>query len=251
MNNIVKSFEKSQRKKLIAFITGGDPSVEMTKKIIIALAEAGVDIIEIGVPFSDPSAEGPVIERANIRGLASKTTVNHLFDMVKDVRTNIDIPILFATYGNLIFAYGKEKFMKNCAKVGIDGVVVPDVPHEEMGEFKDAANAYGIIQISTIAPTSTSRIESIVKGAQGFLYCTLPDAEKGGAILDAVANRLPCIIEADFETPTEKQRQILNQAAGILIKESLVSCIETHGDGAIDELINHVKTVRAWLDLDI
>ncbi|MCL2108225.1 MAG: tryptophan synthase subunit alpha [Oscillospiraceae bacterium] len=142
------------KKAFIAFITGGDPDIETTEKLIIEMADCGVDIIEIGIPFSDPVAEGIVIQQADERALAGGCTLDKLFEMVGRVRLKISIPLLFMTYINPIFVYGKEKFLQNCAACGIDGVIVPDLPFEERGELADDCIKYNVAQISMVAPTS-------------------------------------------------------------------------------------------------
>jgi len=169
MNRITRAFE--HRKAFIAFITGGDPDMETTEKLIVAMAESGVDVIEIGIPFSDPVAEGIVIQEADERALANGCTVDKLFDMVGRVREKVDAPLLFMSYINPIYVYGKERFIAKCSHCGIDGVIVPDLPYEEHDELSTECAKYGITQISLIAPTSGERIETIAKDAAGFIYC--------------------------------------------------------------------------------
>ena len=155
MTRIAKAFEN--KKAFIAFVTGGDPDIETTEKLIPKMAEAGADLIEIGIPFSDPIAEGVVIQEADVRALKAGTTTDSLFDMVKRVRTKTDIPLVFMTYMNPVYTYGTERFMKKCAECGIDGVIIPDVPFEEKDEVSGACNEAGIDLISMIAPTSKER----------------------------------------------------------------------------------------------
>ncbi|MCL1990391.1 MAG: tryptophan synthase subunit alpha [Defluviitaleaceae bacterium] len=256
MNRIAQAFDQQGKKALIAFITGGDPNIEMTKQLIIAMAHAGVDLIEIGIPFSDPAAEGPVIERANIRGLASGTTVNHLFDMVKEVRKTVQIPILLMTYANLIFAYGKEKFMQNCQIAGIDGLIVPDLPLEEMGEFKATCGEYGVQQISMLAPTSTGRIEKIVEQAEGFLYCVSSLGVTGmrsslettiGDLIEKVDGKLPCAIGFGVSTP-EQAKAMAQLADGVIIGSAIVALIEAHGEASVAPVTAFIQAVRKELD---
>jgi len=257
MNRIAQAFDRDENKKLIAFITGGDPNIEMTRKLIIEMVRAGVDIIEIGIPFSDPAAEGPIIERANMRGIASGTTVNHLFEMVRDLRKTIQIPILFMTYANLIYAYGKEKFMKNCALAGIDGIIVPDLPLEEMGEFKSVGRQYNILQISMLAPTSTERIEKIVSDAEGFLYCVSSLGVTGmrsalevtiGDLIEKVDRKLPCAIGFGISTPVQA-REMSKLADDVIIGSAIVNLIEEHGEDAASPVAAFIKAVRKELDL--
>ncbi|MDE7207389.1 MAG: tryptophan synthase subunit alpha, partial [Lachnospiraceae bacterium] len=169
MSRIKSAFEN--KKAFIAFVTGGDPDLETTEALIPQMAEAGADLIEIGIPFSDPIAEGIVIQEADERALKAQTTTDKLFDMVKRVREKVEIPLVFMTYINPVYTYGTERFMKKCAECGIDGVIIPDVPFEERGEVIDICEAQGIALISMIAPTSKERIHMIAKEAKGFLYC--------------------------------------------------------------------------------
>ena len=157
-------------KAFIPFVTGGDPDLETTKKLLIAMEEAGADLIEIGLPFSDPVAEGVVIQEANERALRGGCTTDRLFDMVKEARETVKVPMVFLTYVNPIFTYGKEKFMKRCVECGIQGLIVPDLPYEEKQEISGVCEAYGVDLISLIAPTSRERIAMIAREARGFLY---------------------------------------------------------------------------------
>ncbi|MCR5609331.1 MAG: tryptophan synthase subunit alpha [Lachnospiraceae bacterium] len=169
MSRIKEAFEN--KKAFIAFLTGGDPDIETTENLIIAMANEGVSLIEIGIPFSDPIAEGPVIQEADERALSAGTTTDKLFDMVKRVRTKTNVPLVFMTYINPVYVYGKDKFFKNCSEAGIDGVIVPDVPFEEKGELQPFCTKYGVELVSMIAPTSKDRVQVIAKDAEGFLYC--------------------------------------------------------------------------------
>ena len=169
MNRISKAFEKN--KAFIAFVTGGDPDLDTTEALIPQMAQAGADLIEIGIPFSDPIAEGVVIQAADERALKAGTTTDKLFDMVRRVRKKTEVPLVFMTYINPIYTYGAEKFMKRCVECGIDGIIVPDVPFEEREEISAICESAGIKLISMIAPTSKERICMIAKQAKGFLYC--------------------------------------------------------------------------------
>ncbi|MCL1950170.1 MAG: tryptophan synthase subunit alpha [Turicibacter sp.] len=258
MNRIVKAFQDNRRKKLIGFLTGGDPDLATTKELILEMAASGMDIIEIGIPFSDPAAEGPIIERANIRGIASRTTVDHLFEMVAELRKELQIPILFMTYANLIFAYGKERFMKNCEASGIDGIIVPDLPLEEMGEFKEACQKHGVIQISMLAPTSTARIEKIVAEAEGFLYCVSSLGVTGmrenlatsiAPLIEKIGSVVPCAIGFGISTP--KQAKEMSQLAdGVIIGSAIVAIIEKHGKKSPGPMGEFIKEIRKEMDTD-
>jgi len=161
----------AKRKAFIPFITAGDPSLAFTKELVLKMAEAGADLIELGVPFSDPIAEGPVIQGADNRALAGGTTTDKIFDLVKDIRQVCSVPMALMTYINPVFTYGAAKFMENCRKTGVDAVIVPDAPYEERGELLPFCLANDITYISMIAPSSKERISMIAKEAQGFIYC--------------------------------------------------------------------------------
>ena len=166
---ITEAFEKG--KAFIPFITCGDPSLEVTEQLVYAMEEAGADLIELGIPFSDPTAEGPVIQRANVRALSGGVTTDKVFDMVVKIRKNSSVPMVFMTYANVVFSYGTERFIKTAAEIGMDGLILPDVPFEEKEEFDSVCKKHGIDLISLIAPTSHERIAQIAKDAEGFVYC--------------------------------------------------------------------------------
>ena len=167
MSNIKKAFENG--KAFIAFITCGDPDLETTKKAVLEACNNGADLIELGIPFSDPTAEGPVIQGANIRALAGGVTTDKVFDLVRDLRKETQTPFVFMTYANVVFSYGAEKFISLCKETGVDGIILPDLPFEEKEEFSPICDKYGVDLISLIAPTSENRISMIAKEAQGFI----------------------------------------------------------------------------------
>ena len=169
MSRIREAF--THGKAFIPFITCGDPSVELTEKIVYAMEEAGADLIELGIPFSDPTAEGPVIQDANLRALSGGITTDAVFEMVRRIRRNTSIPMAFMTYANVVFSYGTERFIRTASEIGMDGLILPDVPFEEKEEFDSVCRKYGLDFISLIAPTSRDRIRMIAKEAAGFVYC--------------------------------------------------------------------------------
>lgn len=237
MNRITKAFEN--KKAFIAFITGGDPDIQTTEKLIIAMAEEGADIIEIGIPFSDPVAEGIVIQEADERALKSCCTVDKLFEMVKRVRQKVNIPLLFMTYINPVFVYGKESFMKKCSECGIDGIIVPDLPFEEMDELSESCLKYGITQISMIAPTSRERIGMIAKNAQGFLYCVSSLGVTGvrGEIntnVEEMINQakkvssVPCAVGFGISTH-EQAGDMAKVSDGVIIGSAIVKLVSQYG----------------------
>ncbi|MCL2253384.1 MAG: tryptophan synthase subunit alpha [Lachnospiraceae bacterium] len=237
MNKITKAFEN--KKVFIAFITGGDPDIETSEKLIIAMAEAGVDIIEIGIPFSDPVAEGLVIQQADERALKNGCTVDKLFAMVKRVREKVEIPLLFMGYINPIFVYGKERFMEKCRECGIAGVIVPDLPYEERDELSDVCAEYGITQISMVAPTSDNRAERIAKEAEGFIYCVSSLGVTGmrGEINTNIGEMIariksisptPCAIGFGISTP-EQAKEMAAISDGVIIGSAIVKLIAENG----------------------
>ena len=168
MSNIRKAFENG--KAFIPFITCGDPDLETTAAVVRAAAANGADLIELGIPFSDPTAEGPVIQGANLRALNGGVTTDKIFDLVRNLRRDVEVPMVFMTYANVVFSYGSERFISTCREIGIDGLILPDVPYEEKEEFLPICRRYGVDLISLIAPTSEDRIAMIAREAEGFLY---------------------------------------------------------------------------------
>ena len=168
MSNIAKAFEGG--KAFIPFVTCGDPDLETTAKIVREMAANGADLIELGIPFSDPTAEGPVIQGANIRALSGGVTTDKIFDFVRELRKDVSVPLVFMTYANVVFSYGAERFIGTCRQIGIDGLILPDLPYEEKDEFLPVCRKYGVDLISLIAPTSADRAAMIAKDADGFIY---------------------------------------------------------------------------------
>ena len=256
-NRIEKTFaelKKFEKKALIAFITGGDPDIETTEKLVLAMEEAGADIIEIGIPFSDPVAEGIVIQEADARALAGGCTVDKLFDMVKRLRETTNIPLLFMTYANPIYAYDKERFMQKCKEVGIDGIIVPDVPFEEKDEFESECNRYDISLISLIAPTSGKRAEEIAREAQGFLYCVSSLGVTGmrsdintniAELITQVkkVSSIPCAIGFGISTP-EQAREMAEISDGVIIGSAIVKLIAEFGRDSVRPVREFVGGIK-------
>ena len=253
MNRIEKAFEQGE-KAFIPFITCGDPNLTTTEKIIKAAAENGADIIELGIPFSDPTAEGIVIQSANIRALKSGVTTDKIFDMVRRVRQKVKIPLVFMTYANVIFAYGQDKFFAACQEVGIDGLILPDLPYEERGEFSDTAKKYGVSLISMIAPTSEKRIAEIASEAEGFLYIVSSLGVTGvrseiktdlNSVMDIVRGyaKIPCAIGFGISN-TEQARKMAAIADGVIVGSAIVKLIEKHDEDAPKFVGEYVKAMK-------
>ncbi len=215
MNKIKNAFEN--KKALVGFLTAGDPTFEASCENVLAMARAGADLIEIGIPFSDPIAEGPVIQAANIRALSKGMTTDRAFELVKRVREDINVPVCFMTYLNPVFKYGYDRFFGRCAEIGIDGLICPDMPFEEKEEAAEVARKYGISVISLIAPTSENRIKMIAESAEGFLYIVSSMGVTGvrgeiktdlSAIMESVKRyaKVPAAIGFGISTPEQAKQ---------------------------------------------
>lgn len=252
MSNIKKAFENG--KAFIPFVTCGDPSLDVTEQIVYAMERAGADLIELGIPFSDPTAEGPVIQEANIRALSGKVTTDDIFELVKKLRKTVKIPMVFMTYANVVFSYGAERFISTCKEVGIDGIILPDIPFEEKGEFLDVCNKYDVDLISLIAPTSNSRISMIAKEASGFVYCVSSLGVTGtrteittdlGAMVKLVkeAKDIPTAIGFGISTP-EQAKKMAQYADGVIVGSAIVKLCAKHGTECVPYIEEYVKSMK-------
>ncbi len=255
MSNIKKAFENG--KAFIPFITCGDPDLETTAKVVRAMEKNGADLIELGIPFSDPTAEGPVIQAANIRALSAGTTTDKVFDMVRSLRSGEDavkVPMVFMTYANVVFSYGSERFIKTCSEVGIDGLILPDIPYEEKGEFVDITRRYGVDLVSLIAPTSNDRIATIAGEAEGFIYVVSSLGVTGvrskittdiGAVCSAIkaASEVPCAIGFGISTP-EQAASMAKYADGVIVGSAIVKLIAANGRDSAPVVGEYVKSMK-------
>ena len=250
--NIAAAFAKG--KAFIPFITCGDPSLEITEQLVYAMEEAGADLIELGIPFSDPTAEGPVIQKANVRALKGGVTTDKIFDMVVKIREKTKIPMVFMTYANVVFSYGTERFIKKAAEVGMDGLILPDVPFEEKEEFDSVCQKYGLDLISLIAPTSHERITQIAKEAQGFVYCVSSLGVTGtrtqittdiGAMVKLVkaAKDIPCAVGFGISTP-EQAKKMAAQSDGAIVGSAIVKLCAAHGEKCVPYVKEYVKAMK-------
>lgn len=253
MNKITAAFQHG--KAFIPFLTGGDPDIETTEKLVRAMSQAGADLIEIGVPFSDPIAEGPVIQEASQRALAGGCTVDQLFDMVARLRQDVTIPLIFMGYGNSVFGYGAEKFMARCKESGVDGLILPDVPFEEREEFRAVLDKYGITQISMVAPTSQNRARAIAREAEGFLYCVSSLGVTGvrsqinsdiGQIIELARQEsgVPCAIGFGISTP-QQARDMAKLSDGVIVGSAIVKLIAQHGRDSVPVVAQYVREMKA------
>ncbi|MBQ8787873.1 MAG: tryptophan synthase subunit alpha [Oscillospiraceae bacterium] len=252
MSNIRKAFENG--KAFIPFITCGDPDLETTEKIVREAVKNGADLIELGIPFSDPTAEGPVIQGANIRAIAGGVTTDKIFDFVRDLRRNITIPLVFMTYANVVFSYGVENFISTCAEIGIDGIILPDLPFEEKAEFQPICSKYSVDLISLIAPTSKERIAMIAGEAEGFLYIVSSLGVTGtrseittdlASIVKVVRENtdIPCAIGFGISTP-EQAKKMAAVSDGAIVGSAIIKLIEKYGKSSAEVVGEYVKTMK-------
>ncbi|MBR1534657.1 MAG: tryptophan synthase subunit alpha [Ruminococcus sp.] len=252
MSNIRKAFENG--KAFIPFITVGDLDIATTKKVVLAMVENGADLIELGIPFSDPTAEGPVIQGANIRALKGGMTTDKVFDFVRDIRRDTDVPMVFMTYANVVFSYDAEKFISTCRDIGIDGLILPDLPYEEKDEFLPICRKYGVDLISLIAPTSAQRIAMIAKDAEGFLYIVSSLGVTGtrsqittdlDAIVKVVRENtdIPCAIGFGISTP-EQAKKMAGISDGAIVGSAIIKLLEKHGVDAPAPIGEYVRSMK-------
>ena len=253
MTKIADAFANG--KAFIPFLTCGDPDLETTEEIVYAMADAGADLIELGIPFSDPTAEGPVIQDANLRALSVGTTTDKIFDMVRRVRQTVSIPMVFMTYANVIFSYGADRFLKTAAEIGMNGIIVPDVPFEEKQEFEPLCQKYGLDQISMIAPTSHDRIRMIAKEAFGFVYCVSSLGVTGvrsnittdiGAMVKLVKETqdIPCAVGFGISTP-EQAAKMAAQSDGAIVGSAIVKICAKYGKDCVPHVKEYVRSMKA------
>lgn len=250
---IKEAFAKG--KAFIPFITCGDPDLETTEKLVHVAIENGADLIELGIPFSDPTAEGPVIQNANIRALQGGITTDKIFEFVKKLRKDVTIPLVFMTYANVVFSYGAERFISTCREIGIDGIILPDLPYEEKQEFQPYCKQYGVDLISLITPSSENRIAMIAKEAEGFLYIVSSLGVTGtrseittdlSSIIKVVLENtdIPCAIGFGISTP-EQAKQMSKLADGVIVGSAIIKFIEKHGRESEKAVGEYVKSMKA------
>ncbi|WP_418969069.1 tryptophan synthase subunit alpha [Alloscardovia omnicolens] len=252
MSKIAQAFESG--KAFIPFITCGDPDLETTGKAVREMAAAGADLIELGIPFSDPTAEGPVIQGANIRALAGGVTTEKIFDFVRSLRQDVNVPLVFMTYANVVFSYGIERFAARCEEVGVDGIILPDIPFEEKDEFAPIFAQHGVDFISLIAPTSHDRIAMIAREAQGFIYVVSSLGVTGvrseittdvGAIVKTIRDNTstPCAIGFGISTP-QQAHDMAAAADGAIVGSAIIRLLEKYGAEAPAHIGEYVKTMK-------
>ncbi len=241
-------------KAFVAFLTCGDPDLETTAQLVPAIAEAGADLIELGIPFSDPTAEGPVIQNANIRALSAGVTTDKIFDMVRKIRGEVRVPLAFMTYANVVFSYGTERFLRNAAECGVSGLILPDVPYEEREEFAAACDRYGVALIALVAPTSAERIAKIAESSAGFVYCvsslgvtgvrgSVGSDSKEMVSLVRRTSALPCAVGFGISTP-QQAAEIAAYADGVIVGSAIVKLMEQYGRSAKPYVTQYVRSMK-------
>ncbi|WP_455721729.1 tryptophan synthase subunit alpha [Agathobacter sp.] len=252
MSKIKSAFENG--KAFIPFITCGDPDLETTAKIVREAVANGADLIELGIPFSDPTAEGPVIQGANIRALSGGVTTDKVFDLVRDLRRDVTIPMVFMTYANVVFSYGAEQFIGTCKEIGIDGIILPDLPFEEKEEFLPVCQKYDVDLISLIAPTSENRIAMIAKEATGFIYLVSSLGVTGtrseiktdlASIVKVIRENtdVPCAIGFGISTP-EQAKKMADVSDGAIVGSAIIKIIEKYGEESPKYVGEYVKSMK-------
>ncbi len=252
MSNIAEAFRNG--KAFIPFITCGDPDLQTTAKVVREAVRNGADLIELGIPFSDPTAEGPVIQEANLRALQGGVTTDKVFDLVRELRTDVTIPMVFMTYANVVFSYGAEIFISTCREIGIDGLILPDLPFEEKEEFLPLCEEYGVDLISLIAPTSENRIAMIAKEAKGFIYLVSSLGVTGvrseiKTDLQSIVN----VIRANTDTPVaigfgiskpEQAAKMAGISDGAIVGSAIIKILAEHGRDAAPYVGEYVKSMK-------
>ncbi len=255
MSNIKKAFENG--KAFIPFITCGYPNIATSEEVIKTVARNGADLIELGIPFSDPTAEGPVISHANLVALKNGITTDKVFNMVKNIRREIDTPFVFMTYANVVFSYGSEKFISTCRDLGIDGLILPDIPYEERDEFLDICHKYGLDLIPFVAPTSKNRIATIAKASEGFIYIisslgVTGEREKITTDISDIVKVIrentdvPCAVGFGISNP-EQAHEMAALSDGAIVGSALIRKIDEGGEKMLENVAEFVKEMKQAL----
>ncbi len=253
-NKLNKVFDTPNRKAFICFLTAGDPTADSTVEFILEMEKAGADLIEIGIPFSDPTAEGVVIQEASIRALKNGMTTDGAFEIVRRVREKSQVPLAFMTYANPVFHYGYDRFFTRCEELGVDAVIIPDLPYEEKQEMEEPANSHNVALISMIAPTSEDRIQAIAAEARGFIYVVSSMGVTGvrseiktdlGAIVESIRKvaKVPCAIGFGISTP-EQAKKMAAVSDGAIVGSAIVKLIAKYKEQAAPEIYRYVKSMK-------
>ena len=252
MSKIREAFDG--HKAFIPFITCGDPDLSTTAAAVRAMVAAGADLIELGIPFSDPTAEGPVIQGANLRALSAGVTTDQVFDLVRELRKDVTIPMVFMTYANVVFSYDADRFIRTCSEAGIDGLILPDLPFEEKEEFQPICKKYGVDLISLIAPTSANRIAMIAKEAEGFIYVVSSLGVTGtrseiktdiASIVKVIRENtdVPCAVGFGISTP-EQAAKMAGISDGAIVGSAIIKILAQYGKDAPERIGEYVKQMK-------
>lgn len=256
MSRLAEAFaQNANGKAFIPFITCGDPDFETTEEIVLAMAGAGADIIELGIPFSDPTAEGPVIQAANLRALSAGATTSKVFELVHRLREQTDVPFVFMTYANVVYSYGMERFLSQAAEAGVQGLILPDVPFEEKDEFAGPCRGAGLELVSMIAPTSNDRVKAIAAEAEGFVYCVsslgvtgmrteiVTDVDSMVALVREANPDIPCAIGFGISTP-EQAAKMATASDGAIVGSAIVNIVAEKGRDAVQPVADYVRSMK-------
>ncbi len=252
MSKIANAFKNG--KAFIPFITCGDPDLETTAKVVREAVKNGADLVELGIPFSDPTAEGPVIQGANLRALNGGVTTDKVFDLVRDLRKDVEVPMVFMTYANVVFSYGSERFISTCKEIGIDGLILPDLPFEEKEEFLPLCKQYDVDLISLIAPTSENRIAMIAKEADGFIYLVSSLGVTGvRSEIKTDLESIVKVIRANTDTPVaigfgiskpEQAKKMACISDGAIVGSAIIKILAEHGKDSAPFVGEYVKSMK-------
>lgn len=253
MIKIAEAFKN--KKAFVAYLMAGDPDLATSAEYILTAQRAGADLIEIGIPFSDPIAEGEVIQQASIRALSAGTRLDGVFDMVASIKDKMHVPMVFMTYLNPVFVYGYDRFFARCVEIGISGIIIPDMPYEEQGEAKAVAQKYGVEVVTLVAPTSVARTAEIARNAEGFIYLVSSMGVTGvrkqittdlsGILADIhQSTNIPAAVGFGISTP-EQAAAYAKQADGVIVGSAIVRIIGQHGKAAAQTLYDYIASMKA------
>lgn len=255
MSRIKNAFDG--KKAFIGFVTAGDPGLKETEEFVLEMERGGASLVELGIPFSDPIAEGPVIQDANIRALSAGCTTDKIFSMVKSLRKKTQIPLVFLAYANTLFKYGYGRFCEKCSETGIDGLIIPDLPFEEKNELSTIATGYGVDLISLVAPTSEQRIQMIAKEAAGFIYVVSSMGVTGirseiktdvESIIKVIKKVTDVPVAVGFGINTKEQVMHYTQAAdGVIVGSAIVKIIAQYGSEAGSHIYDYVSGMTSGI----
>ena len=252
MNKIKQAFEHG--KALIPFITCGDPSLELTEQLVYAMEEAGADMMELGIPFSDPTAQGPAVQAADARAIKNGVTTDRVFETVEKIRCNSQIPLVLVTYANVVFSYGAQRFVQKAAQIGVDGLIVPDIPYEEQEEFAPVCQKHGLALISMAAPASRERVQMIAKQAQGFLCCVSAlgaAGDEAGAVegiaqlkkLAGEVSDIPCAAGFEIASPAQAAA-VAAVSDGVFVDSAAVQLCGQYGEQCVPHVAGLVRSLK-------